>query len=264
MWTLSRTLMSMSTNTSEADPIASLISILDAVDALPGAAELRRRTYELLHPRPGARFVDVGCGAGRAVAELTDLGVRCIGLDPSDAMLAAARRRWPELEFDQGTAEALPLPDGAFAGYRADKVFHEVVEPQRAIREAWRVLAPGGRIVLLGQDWETFVIDSADPVLTRTLVQARADTVPSPRAARGYRNLLLDQGFTEVNVEVHTAVLTDAAMLPIVAGLAHSDAASGAVSADQAEVWLEEQQRRANDGRMFLAVPMFLASATRP
>ncbi|GAA3850409.1 hypothetical protein GCM10022380_80670 [Amycolatopsis tucumanensis] len=59
-------------------------------------------------------------------------------------------------------------------------------------------------------------------------------------------------------------MLTGAAMLPIVAGLAQSRAASGAVSADQAEAWLDEQRRRASDGRMLLAVPMFLASATRP
>ncbi|MEU0470527.1 methyltransferase domain-containing protein [Amycolatopsis sp. NPDC006131] len=254
----------MSTNTSQADPVARLISVLDAVDALPGAAELRQRTYELLRAAPGVRAVDVGCGAGRAVAELTGLGVRCVGVDPSDTMLAAARRRWPGLEFEQGTAEALPLGDGTCAGYRADKVFHELSEPGRAIREAWRVLEPGGRVVLVGQDWETLVIDSGDPALTRALVQARAGTVASPRAARGYRNLLLDQGFTEVSVEVHTAVLTEATMLPVVTGLAHSGAESGAVSAEQAEVWLAEQQQRAADGRLFIAIPMFLASATRP
>ncbi|MFF1345685.1 methyltransferase domain-containing protein [Streptomyces sp. NPDC058322] len=37
-------------------------------------------------------------------------------------------------------------------GYRADKVIHELAEPERALAEARRVLRPGGRIVLLGQD----------------------------------------------------------------------------------------------------------------
>ncbi|MEU8149944.1 hypothetical protein [Nonomuraea sp. NPDC048901] len=57
--------------------------------------------------------------------------------------------------------------------------------------------APGGRIVLIGQDWDTLVIDSDDPALTRTIVHARADQVTSPRAARSYRNLLLDAGFED-------------------------------------------------------------------
>ncbi|WP_433762573.1 hypothetical protein [Nocardia sp. CA-135398] len=53
---------------------------------------------------------------------------------------------------------------------------------------------PGGRIVLAGQDWDAFVIDSDTPDLTRTIVAARADTITNPRAARRYRNLLLDAG----------------------------------------------------------------------
>ncbi|MFG2217909.1 methyltransferase domain-containing protein [Streptomyces sp. NPDC048685] len=51
-------------------------------------------------------------------------------------------------------------------GYRADKVIHELAEPKRALAEARRVLRPGGRIVLLGQDRYTIIVDSADPALT--------------------------------------------------------------------------------------------------
>ncbi len=65
-------------------------------------------------------------------------------------------------------------------GYRADKVFHELADPRAALNEAWRVLASGGRVVLVGQDWESFIIDSDDPDLTRTIVTARASAVVSP------------------------------------------------------------------------------------
>jgi len=44
-----------------------------------------------------------------------------------------------------------------------------------------RVLAPGGRIILYGKDWDTFVTDSGDPELTRTIVCKRAEQVPLPR-----------------------------------------------------------------------------------
>jgi hypothetical protein len=71
-----------------------------------------------------------------------------------------------------------------------------------------RVLAPGGRVVLYGKDWDTFVTDSGDPELTRTIVCKRAEQVPSLRAARQYCNLLLDAGFRVVTVEVHTGVFT--------------------------------------------------------
>ncbi len=147
--------------------------------------------------------------------------------------------------------------------YRADKVFHELDDPARALREVRRVLAPGGRIVLLGQDWDTFVIDSDHAELTRTIVRARADTIPSPRAARRYRNLLLDNGFLDVVVEVYTGVFTDSTMLPVLVGIADAARAVGAVTQDQADTWTAEQTERAQAGRMFFALPLFVGTARR-
>jgi hypothetical protein len=94
------------------------------------------------------------------------------------------------------------------------------------------------------------VIDSDDPELIRTLVHARADRMPNPRIARRYRNLLLENGFTDVTVEVHTIVWTDAAVLPTLANIAEG-------------AWLDDQAARARDDRLFVALPIFLASGTR-
>jgi ubiquinone/menaquinone biosynthesis C-methylase UbiE len=69
---------------------AALIKRLDLADAAPGAAELRARSYDLLHLDRGATVVDVGCGSGRAVAELVERGTRATGIDPSPTMLEAA------------------------------------------------------------------------------------------------------------------------------------------------------------------------------
>jgi SAM-dependent methyltransferase len=250
-----------STKTSQPDDAtASLIRLLDAVDALPGAADLRAHTYDLLRVSPGQTVVDVGCGAGRAVAELADRGVHAIGVDPDPRMLAAAQGRWPDLDVREGFAGDLPLDDGAVAGYRADKVFHEVADPAAALAEARRVLTPGGRIVLIGQDWDTVVIDSDDPELTRTIVHARAGTVPSPRAARGYRSLLLDAGFDAVTAEVQTAIFTDRLVPAMLTGFAAAACEAGAVERDRADAWLAGQAQRAEADRLFVAVPLFIAT----
>lgn len=243
--------------------IDTLIRVLDAAETMPAAARLRARSYELLRLPKGATVVDVGCGTGRAVAELAEQGARAVGVDLDPAMLAAARGRFPDLDVRAGDAADLPLDDGQAHGYRADKVYHVLPDPQAALAEARRILVPGGRIVLLGQDWDTMVIDSDQPELTRRIVHARADTIPHPRIARAYRNLLRDAGFQDVDVEVHTAVFTDATMLPIVAGHATAAHQTGAITGDQAENWLDEQTRRAQDGRLFVAIPMFLAAGTR-
>ncbi|MEV0093851.1 methyltransferase domain-containing protein [Streptomyces sp. NPDC050738] len=239
----------------------SLIAVLDAAERMPGAAGLRERIAELLGVSPGQRVVDVGCGTGRAVAELAELrGVRTVGVDPDERMIAVARERLPAGDFRAAGAYALPLGEGSVHGYRAEKVFHELADPIRALTEARRVLVPGGRAVLAGQDWETLVVDADDPALTRRIVQARADLVTSPRVARQYRNLLLAAGFRDVAVEVHTAVFIDGRALPLLTGLARAARAAGAVTAESAGGWIAEQSERARTGRLFLAVPFFVAA----
>jgi ubiquinone/menaquinone biosynthesis C-methylase UbiE len=240
-----------------------LIRALDAAESLPGAVALRERGYDLLRPGAGDTVIDVGCGTGRAVAELAERGARALGVDLDPEMLAAARARFSGIDVRSADATDLPLGDGEAQGYRADKVFHILPEPDKALAEARRVLAPGGRIVLVGQDWDTMVVDSALGELTRRIVVARADTIPHPRIARGYRNLLLDGGFRDVTFEVHTAVFTGASTLPLLAK--HADVArqTGAITGEEAEAWTGEQARRAEGGRLMLAIPMFLAAGVR-
>ncbi|NUP47786.1 MAG: methyltransferase domain-containing protein, partial [Catenulispora sp.] len=177
---------------------------------------------------------------------------RAIGVDPDPEMIAVARERWPAGEFHDGHAYELPLATGSAAGYRADKVLHLLDDPARAVAEARRVLAPGGRAVLLGSDWDTIVIDSDDPQATRRLVHAKADTFPSPRAARRHRNLLLDAGFTDVVTEVHTMVFTDGLALALLRRLTDD------------QRWLAGQAERERTGRIFVALPMFLAGGRMP
>lgn len=241
-----------------------LAQLLDRFDELPTARALRHRSYDLLRLRPGSTVVDVGCGTGRAVAELAERGVEPVGVDIDAEMLDLAGQRCPGADLREAGAESLPFDDGALAGYRADKVYHALPDPAAAVAEARRVLAPGGRLVLLGQDWECFAVDSSHPALTRTIVQARADTVTSPRAARGFRALLLNAGFAEVTVEAPTGVLTDPALvLPMLTGFASNATNSGAVTEAEAGRWLADQEHRARTDRLLAAAPMFVAAATR-
>lgn len=229
--------------------MSSLLAVLDAGDAQPVAVELRTRSYELLGDLTGRTVVDAGCGGGRAVAELAERGVRAVGVDLDPEMIAVARERWPAGTFHVGDACELPLETGSVAGYRADKVLHTLDDPARAVAEARRVLAPGGRAVLLGQDWDTFAIESDEPDTTRRLVHAKADSLPSPRVARSYRTLLLDAGFTDPAVEVHTIVFTDDTALALLHRITDE------------EGWLAEQVERARTNRIFVAVPVFLVAA---
>ncbi|MGC4880323.1 methyltransferase domain-containing protein [Micromonospora sp. DT43] len=231
--------------------MSSLLAVLDAMESEPAAVELRARSYELLGDLSGRTVVDAGCGSGRAVAELAQRGAHAVGVDLDPEMIAVARERWPAGEFHVGDAAELPLETGSATRYRADKVLHVLDDPARAVAEARRVLAPGGRAVLLGQDWDLIAIDSDEPETTRRIVHAKADSLPSPRVARGYRNLLLDAGFADPVVEVHTSVFTNEKALALLRRISDD------------ESWLAEQAERARRNRVLVVVPMFLVAARR-
>jgi SAM-dependent methyltransferase len=94
-------------------------------------------------------IVDVGCGIGQLfVAKGNDIpaGVPCYGFDIDPAVIAYAEEHWPDrAQFGVAPAEAIPLPDGAVDLYVA-RVTLPLADIPAALREAGRVLAPGGRL----------------------------------------------------------------------------------------------------------------------
>jgi SAM-dependent methyltransferase len=235
-----------------------------AFDRLPESVQIRRRSYELLRVEPGSRVVDVGCGGGTAVAELAGLGAAAVGIDAAEEAVAFAREQHPGCRFEVGDAQRLPFADGSLDGYRAEKLYHALDDPDKACAEARRVLAPGGRIVLVGQDWEFIAVESDDPTLTRTIVAGSAADIAHGWVARRYRNMLLDTGFDDVSCEVRTAVFTDPALaLFVVTRLAAGAVRAGAVSEAQADAWLDDQRLRADRDRLLIAFPLFLAAGRR-
>jgi ubiquinone/menaquinone biosynthesis C-methylase UbiE len=82
------------------------------------------------------------------------------------------------------------------------RAIHELDEPARALAEARRVLAPGGRIVLISQDWDTIVIDSDDPPSPGRSSTPAPTPSPRPEPPAATANLLIDAGFHRPDVEV--------------------------------------------------------------
>jgi SAM-dependent methyltransferase len=111
-----------------------------------------------LDPKPGLRWLDVGCGNGAFTERLVE---RCApasvhGIDPSEGQLAYARRR-PALghvQFHQGDAMALPFSDAEFDAAVMPLVIFFVRDPARGVAEMARVVRPGGLVTAYAWDME--------------------------------------------------------------------------------------------------------------
>jgi SAM-dependent methyltransferase len=249
----------------ESEQVQQLISFLAWAEAIPDVIARRARSYALLGAGTGKTIADVGCGIGTVLADLTGLGARAVGVDSSEAMLREAARRVPDAELYVADAGALPFEDGALSGYRSERVYQHLADPEAALEEAMRVLEPGGRIVLVDQDWDMFVVDGDDRDATRSMLHGFADSLPNPWAGRRSGLALEAAGFVDVAIEAETVTRTDfeyaAPFLPAIEAAAVE---TGAVDADAARAWIDEQRRRGEEGRYFSAMTHFLSSATRP
>jgi ArsR family transcriptional regulator len=95
---------------------------------------------------------DLGCGTGQLTAALAPFVARVVGIDESPTMLASARRRVQgtgNVDLHEGSLEALPLADRSLDAAVLSLVLHHAVEPVDVLREAARVLRPGGRLLVI-------------------------------------------------------------------------------------------------------------------
>ena len=104
----------------------------------------------------GSRHIlEVGCGSGHWLQELTKHGYDVVGLDPSGNMLQTARHKSRQPLFVQGCAEAIPCRQALFRRVFCINAFHHFTDQQRFLAEARRILYPGGGIMIVGLDPHT-------------------------------------------------------------------------------------------------------------
>ena len=123
------------------------------------SSEFRRRSsqskFELIRSRidiaPGAKLLEIGCAEGVLLRMLETLGAECHGVDiNADAVSRAAHSR-----IVQATADELPHADESFDVCISSHVIEHLEDPADLLRQAGRVLKPGGVLVLL-YPWELF------------------------------------------------------------------------------------------------------------
>jgi SAM-dependent methyltransferase len=125
-----------------------LIDPARSFDRAAEAYEAARPSYldvllALLPLGPEATVLDLGAGTGKLTRVLAQRYARVLAVEPLDGMRAILERVVPEAEAFAGSAEDIPLPDGAVDGVFAAQAFHWFATDD-AVAEIARVLRPGG------------------------------------------------------------------------------------------------------------------------
>jgi ArsR family transcriptional regulator len=108
----------------------------------------------LLRLMPPLEIADLGAGEGTFALLMAERAKRVIAVDNSSRMIEvgreeALRHGMKNVEFRQGDMEELPIEDGQVDLAFFSQSLHHTPHPERAVAEAWRILKPGGRVVIL-------------------------------------------------------------------------------------------------------------------
>jgi SAM-dependent methyltransferase len=196
-------------STAAADPMSSDLYSEDEAAAIPLQALQASlgcgNPTALAELQPGETVLDLGSGGGIDVllsAKRVGPTGFAYGLDMTDEMLALAEQNTAaagaeNVQFLKGEIEAIPLPDQAVDVIISNCVINLAADKGQVLREAFRVLRPGGRFAV-----SDVVAQGELPAELRHNMEAWAGCVAGALEEQEYRRLLTGAGFTEIDVEV--------------------------------------------------------------
>jgi SAM-dependent methyltransferase len=200
---------SMPSRTSCCDPITSNLYDANQAREVPDAAMQASlgcgNPTALAELKPGEIVLDLGSGGGIDVilsARRVGPTGKAYGLDMTDEMLALAeenkrRSGLANVEFLRGEIEAIPLPNGAVDVIISNCVINLSGDKDRVLREAFRVLKPGGRFAV-----SDVVVRGEVPTAIRKSMELWTGCIAGALSEAEYRDKLASAGFSGIDVEV--------------------------------------------------------------
>ncbi|HEX9420965.1 MAG TPA: methyltransferase domain-containing protein [Methylomirabilota bacterium] len=251
--------------------------LLERTASTADAVEQRARVRAKVGPKRGEHGLDIGCGPGLLACELArDVGPhgKVVGIDASPDMvvMSADRARRSALagrtEFAVGDPAELNFPAQNFDFATAVHVYEFVADLPRALDEAYRVLKPGGLLVLMATDWDSCVWQVDDPGRHADVMRAWDAHFVHPHLPALLPRLLGHAGFGVRSLSVVPVVNLHAddttysgSVIDVIAGFASRNAG---IPDDVAQGWADDVRGQDLHGRYFFSLSGFLFLAERP
>ncbi|MEQ8734269.1 MAG: methyltransferase domain-containing protein [Rhodospirillaceae bacterium] len=224
--------------------------------------------------KPGERVMDVGAGPGLLALEMaTEVGPegQVIALDPSESMRAIAEHRCrncPWVSVVDGDAIALPAQDASLEALVATQVYEYVPDMAKALSEAYRVLKPGGRLLALDTDWNSAVLNTADPARMSDMLAAWRSHFVHPdlpgRFPKLCRSAGFDLAFSGGTAVVNTTMSKETFAGDVLYTMPKFAEQRGALPPETCAAWLQELKDLDTSGDFFFSVTRFVCVAIKP
>jgi len=219
----------------------------------------------------GSRVLDVATGPGIIAAAALERGATAKGIDFAENMIAVARKRYPGVEFDVADATDLQYDDGTFDAVVMGFALFMMAQPDKALDEAHRVLAPGGRVACTVWDWPVPGLDLFYSPMERFAPEEPVLGGDPPLFGVSDRDvlqaLLAGAGFVDTAVESLPIVWEIASPDELFDALAtlrdFSEVPDDRLNSFRSEVATGAQQYK-RDGSYFVPFPALLLTGTKP
>ena len=232
----------------------------------------RAAVIDLLGLRPREQVIDVGCGPGflceSLAREVTEQGA-VLGVDVSPDLIAFCRERNPphHLRFAEENALELQAPDASFDAAVSTQVAEYIPDTGALLAQMFRVLRPGGRVLIMATDWNCVGWHSSDPERMARMMTVWEGHCAHPSLPRVLAPALRDAGFGNVDIHSHSIVNTrfDKTQYSYgAAKLIRDFACDTVVAAEEAQSWFDDLTQLDTKGQYYFASSRMIFRAQKP